>query len=273
MPFKQPSFEQPDLAPRKEEQKEIKQQEKTLTEKSEKLEGEQGDREEKKEKFDVEKGKQEYADVRLSLMKSEAEYNRLDEEWSEAVDALIANPKDPEAKIRFWKIAEQLDKIKEQGKEFGDRQSELFDKLLEGKNGAQNFEAAEEAFDKRHLEFIKENPELAKYVAPETMRASEKRLKKLIEIQQKLSELQKKVEEFNKRYIPLKQEYEKLFTEGRALFESSKEKGIKEKELKENADKRKKVRNEMKLMWDEQDKLDAELKKLGAEIRLLGVLP
>lgn len=230
----------------------------------------EGKPEEKKEEFDVEKGKQEYAEVRLGWAKSEAEYNRLSKEQLDAADALIANPQDVDAKIRFWKIAEQLDKAREQREKFGDQQSELVGKLLEGENGAQNFEGAEAAFDARLGEFIKENPELSEYLVAgglEGMKALQERMEKLAELQQKFSKLQEKLTELNERYSALKQEDEKLADEAEVLSKAGKEKDI--EELKENTNKRKELLNKMKSMEGEYKELTASFEELSAEFRAL----
>jgi uncharacterized coiled-coil DUF342 family protein len=226
--------------------------------------------EQEAEVFDVERGKQEYAEVRLGWARSEAEYNRLSKEQLEAADALIANPKDVDAKIRFWKIAEQLDKAREEREKFGDQQSELVGKLLEGENGAQNFEGAEAAFGEKLGEFIKENPELSEYLVAgglEGMKALQERMEKLAELQQKFNELQEKVTELNERYATLKEEDEKLAAEAEVLSKAGKEKDI--VELKENTNKRREVLGKMKSMEGEYKELTAAFEELAAEFQAL----
>ena len=183
---------------------------------------------------------------------------------------MIANPQDVDAKIRFWRIAEQLDSIRKQREIFGEQQSILVGKLLEGTNGAQNFEGAEAAFSRKLGGFIQENPKLSRYLVAGGMEAIDvlqKRMERFAELQQRFKELQERSAALNEKYSALKEEDRILAEQAKDLSKTGKEGRV--EELRENTDQRKEVAGKMKSVKSEYDELSEKFKELTAEFNAL----
>jgi len=86
--------------------------------------------------------------------------------------------------------------------------------LLKGEDGAKNLKDAEALFDGKLEGFIKENPELAKFLVPsglEHMKELQLKLEKLVKLQEKLRALQLKASELNEKHYALKKEVKSNF--------------------------------------------------------------
>lgn len=214
--------------------------------------------EKKEEEFDPEKIKTEYAETRLEYIKSEVEYNRLSEERLKIVDALIANPEDEAVKKNFWEVSDNLDKIMAQREELARQQVDLSSQLLINEDGGKNLEAGISLFFDRFKSFIKENPELAKWLHPENLefQRGAENIESLSEKLERLKELSGEIEALKDRFASLKRKDEELVQK----FNDSFRTGADLEGLKMNVGGRKEIAVEMKLV-----NIELEEKRIGLE--------
>src|SRR3989338_332541 len=127
----------------------------------------ESDKAETIEKKKSETPEEKYVASRMESQKLMSQYYELSDEQDKASDALIANPKDPDAKARFWEIANKMEEVKKKREEVFEQQQNLVGELLEMdyKNDTRLFEQAEAQFrDKLARELVKGNPEFSKYL-------------------------------------------------------------------------------------------------------------
>ena len=142
--------------------------------------------------------------------------------------------------------------------------------MLKGEDGAKNLKDAEALFDGKLEGFIKENPELAKFLVPsglEHMKELQLKLEKLVKLQEKLRALQLKASELNEKHYALKKEDEKLLKEAELLSKSGKKEDM--DKLENNTNRRKEILGEMKSLKSEYKQPIRQLEELSAEFSTL----
>lgn len=160
---------------------------------------------------DMGKVMEEYADLRLESVRYQIEQNRVNEELSATIDAMLANPNDENAKAQFHEL---ISRSNNNPVEFSkEPHSDVVDRLIGAKGGMINLQAAEEFADLKIAKFIRENPDATKWI-----KAEDRAFDVHQEIKfEKTAEILKKIEELDQKRLEIREEMENLLTKSAEL--------------------------------------------------------